>query len=222
MEGENGLAIDAEEHEVGFPVAGVCAIGGLGGTRGDGGAVLDVLGGTAAPAATEAALAFGARQVVAPTVVLGPGDLGGDEAIDCFVADDDAPLFARETAGDLFGRPAARQTLEDQGLEVWVAQEFGSTPAPRPRLFSGIGRFVAKAASGVAFQLPRDARWRAIQSCRDLPDRLPSGAMLGNRVPVLQAEVLITLFHRNTPHRRCCTSFVNSANPGRQRTRLPP
>jgi len=32
------------------------------------------------------------------------------------VADDDAALLARETPGDLLGRPAVAQAIEDEGL----------------------------------------------------------------------------------------------------------
>src|SRR5579864_7917602 len=83
-----------------------------------------------------------------------------------------------------------------------------------------IARLVADLVSAVPLQLPSDARWRAIQSCRNLADRLPSRATLGNRAPFFQTEMLICLSHRNTPDRRCCTSFVKSADPGPLDTRF--
>src|SRR6185437_14406459 len=107
--------------------------------------------------------------------------------------------------------------IEDSGLELGIAQQLRPAPAPCPGLGIRIAGLIADLASTVAPQFPRDARWRAIQSRRNLPDRLPGRAPLGNLTPLFKADVPVPLFHRNTPERRCCTSFVKSANPGRVR-----
>ena len=191
VQGEDGLAVGSEEHEVGFPMSWVGAVGGLIGPQGNGNAAFDVQGWAAAFAAAPAPPGLGSGQVEAPGVVLGSGDLGGDEAVDGFMADEASAVFAFEAAGDLLGRPAFFQAVEDQGLEVGIAQELGASPAPGLGLFGGVARPIAGLAVAVALQLARDARWRAIQSCRDLPDRLPACAALGKLAAFLQAEVPI-------------------------------
>src|SRR5690606_8393675 len=69
MQGEDGLAISGEEHEIGLPIAGAAAPGDLGRAFGDGEAVLDEAGRAAALAAAKAAPALAARQEVAPAIV---------------------------------------------------------------------------------------------------------------------------------------------------------
>src|SRR5438128_1561385 len=100
---------------------------------------------------------------------------------------------------------------EDAGPQLLVALEPAARPAPRPGLLIGIGGAIADQVAAVALQLPRDRRWRAIQSCSDLPDRSPGLAKLGNRTPLLQAELSVPLSHGNTLS-WCCTSFVNSGD----------
>jgi len=191
VEREDRLAVGAEEHEVGFPMAGLSTVGGIGRPQSKRNAVFDVLGGAAAASATEASFAFATRQVEAPRVILGACDLGGDEAIDGFMADDDAAVLAREAPRDLLRRPAVAQAIEDEGLQLGMAQQLAAAPAARFRLVIGVARPVADFRAAVSLQLPSDARWRAIQSCRNLPDRFPSRAPLGNLAPLIQAKVLI-------------------------------
>src|SRR3979490_125766 len=85
-------------------------------------------------------------------------------------------------------------------------------PAAAACLLLGVGRLVADLAAAVALQLARQARWRAIQSCRDLADRLAGLVKLGNRAPLFEREVTIVFAHCNTLS-WCCTSFVNSGDP---------
>jgi hypothetical protein len=68
------------------------------------------------------------------------------------------------------------------------------------------------ASPAIALQLARDARWRAIQSCRDLLGRLAGFMKLGNLAPLLEPEMTVVFRHRNTLS-WCCTSFVNSGGP---------
>jgi hypothetical protein len=86
-----------------------------------------------------------------------------------------------------------RLALHDAGMTLApatflgaLAVEAGARPAPRLRLFLGVTCFVADLASSVAPHLARDRRWRAIQSCRDLPDRAPVGLKSGNLASVFQ------------------------------------
>jgi hypothetical protein len=107
VKSEDRLTVGAEEHEVGFPMAGLGAIGDAGWPQRNRNAVFNVIGRTSAFTTAEAAFAFAARQIEAPGIVLGAGDLRGDEAVDGLMADDDAAMLAREAPRDLLGRPAA-------------------------------------------------------------------------------------------------------------------
>ena len=83
VQGEHGLAVDGEQHQIGFPMSAVCGDRRRPGRALlDGDALWDGLGGGAAFASAPAAFALAARQVEAPAVILGAGDLCGDEAID--------------------------------------------------------------------------------------------------------------------------------------------
>ena len=79
VQGEGGVAILAEQDQVGFPMAGDGAIGGAKRPLGDGNAVFDMAGGGTALAAAPAAVGLGARQVEPPGVVLGAADLAIDK-----------------------------------------------------------------------------------------------------------------------------------------------
>jgi hypothetical protein len=186
MNGEHGLAVLGEQHEVGFPMAGAVAVGDRRRSFGYGDTAFDQACGTATPAAAETALALAARQIVPPAVVLGAGDLGVDEAVDALVADHLVATLASESAGDLLGRPASGEMLENVAAQVGLAFEARARPASRLRLFLGVTWFVSDLAAAVAPHLARDRRWRAIQSCRNLPDRAPVGLKSGNLASVLQ------------------------------------
>jgi hypothetical protein len=72
-----------------------------------------------------------------------------------------------------------------------------AVPAPGKSLLVGISRLVADLCPGVPLQLASDCRWRAIHSCRDLADRLPSFAKLGNRASLVEAELAVMFTHGN-------------------------
>ena len=186
MNGEHGLAVLGEQHEVGLPMTGAAAVGGCGRSFGHGNTAFDEGCGAAALATAKTALALAARQIAPPAVVFGTGDLGVDEAVDALVADDVAASLASEPASDLLGRPTAGETLENVAAQLWLVFEARARPAPCLRLFLGVAWFVADVATAVALYLARDGRWRAIQSCRDLPDRAPVGLKSGNLASVLQ------------------------------------
>src|ERR1700691_4498080 len=81
-----------------------------------------------------------------------------------------------------------------------------------------MNRLVGDLTSGVALQFPSNGRWRAIQTCSNLPDREPLAVKLGQRNPLVQRELIVAFSHRNTLS-WCCTSFENSGNPVRSHLR---
>ena len=208
VEGEDGLAVGAEEHEVGLPVAGSLAVRGEGWAVDEGTTVGDKGGGAAALAPPPAPFELGPRQIVTPGIVLRAADLGVNEAVDGFVGDDGPAGLAGQTAGHLLGRPALLEAGEDLAAQGGIAVEPGPAPAARAGLLVGVARLIALGARSIAAQLPSNRRWRAIQTCRDLADRGPGGVASGHGTAVFNGEVRIASFHGNTLM-RCCTSFVN-------------
>jgi len=182
VDGEHRLTVFGEQHEVGFPVAGGLAIGDIGRPLGHGNTAFDEACGAAAAAA---ASALAARQQKAPGVILGPSDLGVNEAVDAFIADHRAAGIPRHPTGHLLGRPAAAEPFQDGAAQVGVVLEARPRPAPRLCPFLGGTWFVSELAA-IALYLARDRRWRAIQSCRDLPERSPIGLKAGNLASVFQ------------------------------------
>src|SRR5262245_13378303 len=183
---QHGLAVFGEQHEVGFPVSGALAVGGSRGPFGHRNTAFDEACGTAPAPAAAATLALAAGQIATPVVVLGAGNLGVDEAVDTLVADHRAARFAGQPTGHLFGGPAASEPLEHGAAQGGVAFQARPRPAPRPRLLLSVTWFVTNIAATVAPYLARNGRWRAIQSCSDLPDRLSIGLKLGNLASVVQ------------------------------------
>jgi hypothetical protein len=102
------------------------------------------------------------------------------------MADDTMPRLKSQAPHDLFGRPFVTEMAKNLVAQGRVAFEPRSRPASGSRLLLGIGRLVTHRAAGVALQLSRDRRWRAIQSCRDLPQRLPLFMKTGNRAAFFQ------------------------------------
>ena len=152
VESEDGLAVGAEEHQIGFPMAGSLAVGGHGGALGEGAAVSHQGGGTAA-FAPAAAGGFGVRQIVPPGIGFRPGDLSVEEAVDGFVREDGAPGVAGEAACDLLGGPALLQVGEDCGAEGGIAIQLGPAPPAGAGLLLGIPGLVALGAGVIALHL---------------------------------------------------------------------
>src|SRR3569833_2228230 len=92
-----------------------------------------------------------------------------------------------------------------------MTQQFAASPAACLGLLIGIAGSISR--TPVALQLPSNARWRAIQSCRDLPQRFIGLATPGNLAALFNIEMTKALSHDNTPNTGCCISFVNSGNP---------
>ena len=173
--------------------------------------LMRLTGGTAGPR-PPAALALGSGQIVAPGAVVSAADLVIDEAVDALVTDAGRRLVAGQPAGDLLGRPAVLEAIEDKFAQLGIALQARARPAAGSGLLLGVGRLVANLHPAIALQLARDARWRAIQSCRDLLDRTAGFVKLGNLAPLLEPEMTVVFPHRNTLS-WCCTSFVNSGGP---------
>lgn len=146
----------------------------MAGSLRDGGQAFDMMGWRTTGAAAPAAYGLGALQISPPDEVLRATQPGVDEAIDGLVADDPAAGIERQSAGDGLGRPAQSQPIEHAAGQHCITLQPLARPAPRLALLVGIRRLVADLAAGVALQLPRDRRCRAIQSCRDLPERVHS------------------------------------------------
>ena len=66
----------------------------------------------------------------------------------------------------------AREGLLSQGS---IPVEAGAAPAPGAGLLLSIGGAVALLAGGIALQLASNGRWHAIQTCSELPERVPLG-----------------------------------------------
>jgi len=148
-------------------------------------------------------LGFSPMQAIQAATRLGGQLMGRPEGLGC---------IAPGHLADLLGRPAAFEATQNEGAQIVVAFQTRALPAPGAGLLLGIGGLVADLGAMVAFQLARYCRWRAIQSCRDLPDRLPAFMKAGNRAPVFKSDVIIMFSHRNTLT-WCCTSFVSLGHP---------
>jgi hypothetical protein len=92
-----------------------------------------------------------------------------------------------------------------------MTQQFATPPAACVGLLIGVAGSIRR--TPVALQFPSNARWRAIQSCRDLPQRFTGLATPGNLAALFNIKVTKAFSHDNTPSTGCCISFVNSGNP---------
>jgi hypothetical protein len=156
MHGEDGLAVFGEHHQVGFPMTAGLAVIGLGRPFCHGNTAFNEARGAAAPPAATAAPALAARQVAPPAVVPGAGELGVDEAVDGLMADHLAALVARQTAGDLLGRPSAGEPLEHGGPQALIALQPHALPASGTALLVGVTGAVSDLRATIALQLPRN------------------------------------------------------------------
>jgi len=84
MQGEDGLPVAGEHHQVGFPVACDRAVFDVRRPPRDRHPGFDMERGRATLAAPEASFALAARQVAPPAIILGARDLGMNEAVDAF------------------------------------------------------------------------------------------------------------------------------------------
>ena len=166
-------------------------------------------GGRAATLASPAApFGLGPGEVVPPAVVLGPADLSVDEAVDALMGDDGAAGFQGQASSHLLGRPAPAQAVENLIPQEGIALQTGTLLAAGAGLLLGIGGLIALGLGAIALQFSSHGRWRAIQTFRDLADRVSCGMKTGNFTPIFNGEVPVSCSHGNTLT-WCCTSFVN-------------
>ncbi|MEG3086628.1 hypothetical protein U1739_04585 [Sphingomonas sp. PB4P5] len=102
------------------------------------------------------------------------------------MADDAMAGLISQAPADLLGRPACGKPVENGFAQGIVAIEPGAVPAPRLGLRLRIAGPIADLRAAVALQLARDCRRLAIQSCSDLPLRLPGFMKPGNRTSFLE------------------------------------
>src|SRR5260370_3511484 len=143
VDGEHGLAVSGEQHEVGFPMAGGFAVGGGGRPLGYGNTAFDEGCSAAAPSATEASFALAAGEIVAPAVVFGAGDLGVDAAVDALITDHLTAHLPGQPAGHLFGGPGCGEAPENGAAAVAPPLHARARPAPRLALFVSATWFVS-------------------------------------------------------------------------------
>src|SRR5690606_17194788 len=127
---EDGDACNAEGHSIDFPVAGFAAVEDVG-ALGDGASLMDEAGRAPATLAEPAPPGFAAGKQAVPVIGLGRAMV--DEAVDCFMADDDATMVERQPASDLFRRLSHRKALTDQFPQARLARQLEpAVPASSP------------------------------------------------------------------------------------------
>jgi hypothetical protein len=156
VHGRDRLTVFGEHHEVGLPMVGGLAVGGLDRALIQGTTAFDEACGASASLATPAALALAARQIAPPAVVCGAVDLGVDEAVDALVGDHLVSVLAGQSASDLLGRPAAARALQHRAAQAGLPFQARARSAPRSRLLLGIAGFVTDLNTPIAAQFPRD------------------------------------------------------------------
>lgn len=113
------------------------------------------------------------------------GDLGIDEAVDGLMADEGKAILERQPSRHLLGREAVGKTLEDDVAKLAAALQFGAGPASGASPVLSLGRSISLGPL-IALQFASNARWRAIQSCSNFPERTAFGLKSGNLAAVFQ------------------------------------
>jgi hypothetical protein len=103
VDGQDGLPVFGEHHQIGFPVARDFAIGDLGRPFCQRNTAFDEACGAPASFAAVASLALAPRQIAPPGEVRRACDLGVDEAVDALAGDHPTATFPGQPACDLFG-----------------------------------------------------------------------------------------------------------------------
>ena len=116
------------------------------------------------------------------------GNLAMNEAIDSLVTDEGFAVFKFKPASDLFWREMVSQAVQHQLAQLRIALKLATRPAPCLGFVFGIDRFIGSAA-GITLHLSRNCRWRAIQSCSNLPDRTGLSLKHGNLAAFLRSEM---------------------------------
>ena len=196
VQGEHRVAASPKEHQVSLPVAGGLAVGRRLGTFRQWTALGNEGGRTAPTAPMGSPSRLASRQVVPPTIVLGARHLSDlnlrfAETIDGLVGDDRSTGIPCHVSRHLLRRPALSQVPQHGLAQRSIPFQLTANPAPRPRLFVGIPRLVALCTRLISFHLPRNGRWRAIQSCSNLPVRVSRGVKSGQFTPLFNGKLTV-------------------------------
>ena len=113
------------------------------------------------------------RQQVPPGEILGAGDLSVDKPVNRLVGNYLSAQLHGQSPRDQLRRPALGQSHHDHLPQFPTAVQLGTGPTPGAALLVRITGPVTALSAAIAPYLPSNGRWRAIQSCRDLPKRAP-------------------------------------------------
>ena len=165
----------AELHSIRLPVAELRAVGNCCRAFREWAAVQNGARRTAPSTPAPTAPPLPPPQELAPRIVLRPRDLRVDEPVDALVRGNAPASLSLQPPRHCLRRPPQSQPTQHIVPELVVPVQPCAAPAPCMGLLVGIHRPVAATLRAVALQLPSNRRWRAIQSCCDLPDRAPLG-----------------------------------------------
>ena len=191
VQGEHRVAASAKEHQVSLPVAGGLAVGRRLGTCRQWTALGNEGGRTAPTAPMGSPSRLASRQVVPPTIVLGARHLSVYESdrwsrgrwpvhrhpAPCVPP----PAPATSTVASTPARSCATQH------PVPACRQPSAAPTP-VHLHTSLGSPFTRP---IAFHLPHNSRWRAIQSCSNLPVRVPRGVKSGQFTPLFNGKLTI-------------------------------
>src|SRR5262245_34087095 len=82
--------------------------------------------------------------------------------------------------------PAGAQTVGNGAAQFGLPFQARARPAPRLRLLLSVCDLISDVVATIARYLTRDCRWRAIQSCRNFPQRASFGLKPGNLASLFQ------------------------------------
>src|SRR5262249_16033643 len=153
MSDQDCLTVLSKQHQIGFPMASLSAFIDISRAALNGYTALDVFGWAAASTSPPTALTFAPRQVMAPAVVIGASDLGVDEAVNGFMANDIAFFFLFQSSRYLGGRPALSAVIEHLALQFTVAHQPRPAPVATLSLLMSIGRLITHLRTAVALKL---------------------------------------------------------------------
>ena len=128
VEDENRLSIGSKQHQVSLPVASRLPVSSLLRTFRHRPPVSHEGSRTAPFASPPAPFRLGPGQVVAPRVILRPGQLAVDKPVDALVGDHLPSLLQSKASGNLLRRPALLQPGENPTAQPLISLQ--ARPAP--------------------------------------------------------------------------------------------
>src|SRR5271170_7588275 len=119
------------------------------------------------------------------------------------MADDDATMFQRQSASDLFWGMSHRKAFAHAVPQVWLARQLEAAIPTSPTLRQSLSpdRLIASPPNlgrpGVSSQFPADRRRRPLKRGRNLVLRFTACMQAVNLNALFKAELAITLSHRH-------------------------